>query len=93
MQAWEEWLQEAGKLRGLGCLTVHHVPYVVFASDLFIALASGMTIQVGVSLSAHEGLSEHVCAVQFFPLFFKDDCKMGAAQVCWHVWGHAGVCG
>jgi len=59
---WSEWMKEASQMKGLGFLTVHHVPYIAFGSDLVISLASGMTIK-------------------FFPLFFKDDCNMSAAEV------------
>jgi len=61
--AWEAWMLDASRMTGCwGILTVHHIPYVLFASDVVISLASGMTIK-------------------FFPLFFKDDCKMSLPEV------------
>ena len=40
------WLAQASQMSGFGGrVTVKHVPYIVFTSDLVIAAASGMTIK------------------------------------------------
>ena len=41
-----EWMEQASQMSGFGGrITVKHVPYIVFTSDLVIAAASGMTIK------------------------------------------------
>jgi len=43
--AWELWMAEARQMRGCCCLTVKHIPHIVFTSDFVMNLASGMTIK------------------------------------------------
>jgi len=43
--AWEVWMQEAGEGKCL-FLRAHHVPYIVWCSDLLCSLGSGMTVNI-----------------------------------------------
>jgi len=44
-EAWQLWMDQAGEMSGFGGrLRTDHVPYVGFASDFIVSLASGMTI-------------------------------------------------